>query len=124
MPGSTTYLDTPVIPVAAFAGPDQYPLDCEVPTGSPRIKSVSVQPLGIGGGSLMVPFMRTIGYNIRKSIGTAAATGILIAISGTITMIISGKIIKASYGAYVFPSILALKSLTSRILFPGSLSGV
>ena len=50
-------------------------------------------PLGIGGGSLMVPFMRTIGYNIRKSIGTAAATGILIAISGTITMIISGKTI-------------------------------
>lgn len=50
-------------------------------------------PLGIGGGSLMVPFMRTIGYNIRKSIGTAAATGILIAISGTTTMIISGKII-------------------------------
>jgi uncharacterized membrane protein YfcA len=37
--------------------------------------------------------MRTIGYNIRKSIGTAAATGILIATSGTITMIISGKII-------------------------------
>ena len=50
-------------------------------------------PLGIGGGSLMVPFMRTIGYNIRKSIGTAAATGILIAISGTITMITGGKII-------------------------------
>jgi uncharacterized membrane protein YfcA len=36
-------------------------------------------PLGIGGGSLMVPFMRTIGYDIRKSIGTAAATGFLIA---------------------------------------------
>ena len=28
-------------------------------------------PLGIGGGSLMVPFMRTFGYDIRKSIGTA-----------------------------------------------------
>ena len=50
-------------------------------------------PLGIGGGSLMVPFMRTIGYDLRKSIGTAATTGILIAVSGTITMIISGKII-------------------------------
>ena len=25
-------------------------------------------PLGIGGGSLMVPFMRTFGYDIRKSI--------------------------------------------------------
>ena len=35
-------------------------------------------PLGIGGGSLMVPFMRTFGYDIRKSIGTAAAVGFLI----------------------------------------------
>ena len=50
-------------------------------------------PLGIGGGSLMVPFMRTFGYDIRKSIGTAAAVGFLIALSGTITMITSGKII-------------------------------
>ena len=50
-------------------------------------------PLGIGGGSLMVPFMRTFGYDIRKSIGTAAAVGFLIAISGTITMIIGGKLI-------------------------------
>ena len=49
--------------------------------------------LGIGGGSLMVPFMRTFGYDIRKSIGTASAIGILIAISGTITMIIGGEII-------------------------------
>ena len=50
-------------------------------------------PLGIGGGSLMVPFMRTFGYDIRKSIGTAAAVGFLIAITGTITMISGGKII-------------------------------
>ena len=50
-------------------------------------------PLGIGGGSLMVPFMRTFGYDIRKSIGTAAAVGFLIAISGTITMIVGGKIV-------------------------------
>ena len=43
--------------------------------------------------SLMVPFMRTFGYDIRKSIGTAAAVGFLIAVSGTITMITGGKII-------------------------------
>tara|TARA_X000000950_G_scaffold54597_1_gene65275 strand:+ start:217 stop:1053 length:837 start_codon:yes stop_codon:yes gene_type:complete len=49
-------------------------------------------PLGIGGGSLMVPFMRTFGYDIRKSIGTAAAIGFLIAISGTIMMIAGGQI--------------------------------
>ena len=50
-------------------------------------------PLGIGGGSLMVPFMRTFGYDLRKSIGTAAAVGFLIATSGTITMIIGGNLI-------------------------------
>ena len=50
-------------------------------------------PLGIGGGSLMVPFMRTFGYDIRKSIGTAAAVGFLIAVSGTLTMITGGEII-------------------------------
>ena len=56
------------------------------------VGSISVL-LGIGGGSLMVPFMRTFGYDIRKSIGTASAIGILIAISGTITMITGGEII-------------------------------
>ncbi len=40
MPGTTTYLDTPVVPVAAFAGPDQFPLDCEFPTGTPKIRRV------------------------------------------------------------------------------------
>ena len=50
-------------------------------------------PLGIGGGSLMVPFMRTFGYDIRKSIGTAAAIGFLISISGATTMVIGGEVI-------------------------------
>ena len=50
-------------------------------------------PLGIGGGSLMVPFMRTFGYDIRKSIGTGAAVGFLIALSGTLTMITGGELI-------------------------------
>ena len=50
-------------------------------------------PLGIGGGSLMVPFMRTFGYDIRKSIGTAAAVGFLISVSATITMVTGGELI-------------------------------
>ena len=37
--------------------------------------------------------MRTCGYYIRKSIGSAAAVGILIAVTGTTTMILGGKII-------------------------------
>lgn len=49
MPGVTTYLDTPVVPVAAFTGPDQFPLDCEYPDGTPRIYSVDVATNGVGG---------------------------------------------------------------------------
>lgn len=41
MPGTTTYLDTPVVPVSAFAGPDQFPLDCELQDGTPKIYSVT-----------------------------------------------------------------------------------
>jgi len=41
MPGTTTYLDTPVLPVAAFTGPGQHPLDCEFAEGTPKIYSVT-----------------------------------------------------------------------------------
>lgn len=53
MPGATTYLDTPVIPVAAFAGPDQFPLDCEFPNGTPRIKQVNDGPYVSAAGQLI-----------------------------------------------------------------------
>ena len=41
MPGSTVYLDTPVVPVAAFTGADQFPLDCEYGGGTPRVATVT-----------------------------------------------------------------------------------
>jgi len=58
--------------------------------------------LGIGGGSLMVPFMRTFGYDIRRSIGTAAGVGFLIAVFGTITMITGGEIVGNTSAPYSF----------------------
>ncbi|MBI1912578.1 MAG: hypothetical protein HYS21_11335 [Deltaproteobacteria bacterium] len=57
MPGTTTYLDTPVVPVAAFAGPGQYPLDCEYPEGTPKIYSVNGQN-GTG------PYVQSTGQRI------------------------------------------------------------
>lgn len=48
MPGTTTYLDTPVLPSAAFAGPDQFPVDAELPTETPVIASVNGTALNIG----------------------------------------------------------------------------
>jgi len=41
MPGTTTYLDTPVVPVSAFAGPNQATLECDYPAGTPVVDSVS-----------------------------------------------------------------------------------
>ena len=41
MPGKTSYLDTPVVPVAAFSGPQQNSLDCELPDGTPKIYSAT-----------------------------------------------------------------------------------
>ncbi|MCU7829492.1 MAG: hypothetical protein KZQ85_10535 [Candidatus Thiodiazotropha sp. (ex Myrtea sp. 'scaly one' KF741663)] len=48
MPGVTTYLDTPVEPIAAFAGPGNFPVDCERPTLIPMIKYVKRRGARIG----------------------------------------------------------------------------
>ncbi|QYZ67228.1 MAG: hypothetical protein HPY30_15315 [Gammaproteobacteria bacterium (ex Lamellibrachia satsuma)] len=65
MPGSTTYLDTPVLPVAAFAGPGKFPLDCKSPDFTPTIASVR-RHLGDGGGGPFALANQTI---IIKSMG-------------------------------------------------------
>ena len=49
-------------------------------------------PLGIGGGSISVPFMRLFGYSIRNAIGTSAALGFVISVVGAITMSFSGSL--------------------------------
>jgi hypothetical protein len=41
MPGAITYLDTPVEPIAAFASPITFPVDCERPATTPMIASVT-----------------------------------------------------------------------------------
>jgi hypothetical protein len=46
-PGATTYLDTPVLPNAAFSGGNLLPLDCEQPDATPLVYSVN----GPSGGA-------------------------------------------------------------------------
>lgn len=64
MPGKTTYLDTPVVPVGAFAGSDQYPVDCQLPDKTPRIASVSAGSSGpyvpATGGVITINSMGTL----------------------------------------------------------------
>lgn len=57
LPGKTTYLDTPVLPIAAFAGPSQYSLDTEQPDGTPAIKMISDPWLPAAGGTVQITSM-------------------------------------------------------------------
>lgn len=46
--------------------------------------------MGVGGGALSVPTIAAFGASIHKAVGTGAAIGVFIAISGTIGFIVSG----------------------------------
>ena len=48
--GATTYLDTPMFPIAAFSGRNELPPDCEQRDGTPRIAKVTAPANGRGGG--------------------------------------------------------------------------
>jgi hypothetical protein len=62
-PGKTTYGDTPIIPIAAFTGANDFQLDCEFPDGTPIISSVS----GTQGG----PYVSGSGQTITiTSVGS------------------------------------------------------
>ena len=66
MPGKTSYLDTPVVPVAAFTGGQQSTLDCELPNGTPKIFSAT------GAGNPNGPYVSASGQLLTLvSEGTA-----------------------------------------------------
>ena len=80
MPGQTTYLDTPVLPIAAFAG-GYNPADCDYSEATPAIARVD-GPLGVGpylppaGGQLAI---RSLGDKAVKNTayaGPFAVTGL------------------------------------------------
>ncbi|EKE44682.1 hypothetical protein OCGS_1520 [Oceaniovalibus guishaninsula JLT2003] len=46
--------------------------------------------MGIGGGTIGVPLLNFLGYDIRRAVGTSAAIGFLIGVPGTIIYALSG----------------------------------
>lgn len=86
MPGVTTYLDTPVVPVAAFTGRDQFPLDCEYPDGTPRIHSVDIQTNGVSGGPYIPTYSVTSGPQSTRGEFTSGAQTITINSMGPVTV--------------------------------------
>ncbi len=70
--------------------------------------------LGIGGGSLTVPFLTWRGVPIRNAVGTSVSCGIVIAISSTIGYIYTGLgepgLPDNTYGYVYWPALLGIVS--------------
>ncbi len=80
MPGATTYLDTPTIPVAAFSNPQSFPADCEQRDLTPVVARVArigaSRPVGAPAG-LTGPFVAaggTVGADQRIRIDSMGVT--------------------------------------------------
>ena len=74
--------------------------------------------VGIGGGSMSVPFMTWCNVPIRNAIGTSAALGWPIAVSGAIGYIVSGMAVSTelpagSWGFVYMPAALTLVVATT-----------
>lgn len=46
--------------------------------------------MGIGGGTICVPLLNFLGYDIRRAVGTSAAIGFIIGLPGAVTYVITG----------------------------------
>ena len=53
-------------------------------------------PMGITGAMMNVPILRFFGYSITKAIGSAAAIGLVISISGTLSFFSTGLYLDVS----------------------------
>ena len=74
-------------------------------------------PMGITGAMMNVPILRYFGYPINKAIGTAAAVGFFISVSGAIGFYISGSYLNAnlpmSIGFINIPAFLIFVPITT-----------
>ncbi len=68
--------------------------------------------VGIGGGSLSVPYLMASKWNMRRAIGTSAAIGLPIALAGTLGYIINGlhvaNLPAASLGFTYLPALIGI----------------
>ena len=77
--------------------------------------------LGIGGGSMSVPFLLWCRQNIRIAVGTSAALGLPIAVAGTAGFIVNGLAMTGQPGinsGYVYWPAVAGVVLASVALAP------
>ena len=74
-------------------------------------------PMGIGGAVMNVPILKFFGYSINNAIGSSAAIGFLIALSGAIGFLINGSYLEVglplSIGFLNIPTFLIFIPITT-----------
>jgi len=74
-------------------------------------------PMGIGGAVMNVPILKFFGYSINRAIGSSAAIGFLIAVSGAIGFLITGSYLSVnlplSIGFLNIPTFLIFIPITT-----------
>ncbi len=77
--------------------------------------------VGIGGGSMTVPFLHVSGVEMRKAVATSSACGLPIAISGSLSFIFMGwglKDLPALSSGYVYWPVVLVIVITSTLFAP------
>jgi hypothetical protein len=91
MPGTTEYLDTPVVPTSAFAGAGYNNVDCSYPTFTPAVKEVDGDQIG--------PWVSAAGKNITiTSLGLVNVPNYAYSGPSATTAPYNQKIIQRDYG--------------------------
>jgi hypothetical protein len=92
MPGTTTYLDTPVVPTQAFAGAGYNNPDCAYPDATPAINEVDGDGIG--------PWVSAAGHKLTiTALGNST-----VANTGTCTIASTGADVAVNNFAYAGPS--------------------
>lgn len=85
--------------------------------GSGAIVGLISSMMGIGGGTLSVPILTAVGYDIRLAVGTASAIGFVIAVPATIGYVLAGwttsGLPPGSFGYVNLLAFIALVPLTT-----------
>lgn len=80
--------------------------------------------LGIGGGTLVVPFLFRLGLPIHRAVGTASACGVPLAIAGSVAFVLAGAgragLPADSLGFVHWPSALALMTASIPLATVGA----
>ncbi|MCU7919370.1 MAG: sulfite exporter TauE/SafE family protein [Candidatus Thiodiazotropha sp. (ex Epidulcina cf. delphinae)] len=77
--------------------------------------------VGIGGGSMTVPFLHATGVAMKRAVATSSACGLPIALSGAVSFIVAGwdsQALPAYSSGYVYWPAALVIVLTSSLLAP------